>query len=112
MVVCVSEDKYFWGFSYHLLLLWSVLNLFHTIALWVTWQRLKQNRGIRAHYGIRRAAVDFATMTRDAMGIDIHTTTDEELQKELYDSKAGLVIPDPDGRVFSRAWSSSHDADK
>lgn len=112
MVVCVSEDKYFWGFSYHLFLLWSVLNLFHTTVLWVTWKRLKQNRGIRAHCGIRRAAVDFATMTRDVMGIDIHTTTEKELQKTLYESKAGLIIPDPDDRVLSRAWSSSHDADK
>lgn len=113
LMVCVSmDDSYFWGFSYHLLLLWSVLNLFHGVALCLTWSKLSRNRGIRTNYGIHRAAVDYTEMAQDVMEVDIHTKSDKELEKTLHHRKVGLVISDPHDRVSAHAWSSNSEVEK
>jgi hypothetical protein len=90
-LVCQSEESYLWGFSWHLLLLWSLLNVIHASILWVTWYRLRQHTGMRRSYGPHRAIIDLADMSLDVIGEDIQFMTDKEIKHALDRMKAGLV---------------------
>lgn len=110
LYTCTSQNEYMWGFSWHLLALWSVLNTLFVLILGTTWYRLKANPGIRRSYGVHRAVVDLATVSQDILGEEVHFMDEKEVQGALDQAKAELTTPQNSSRVVTPASNLSPEA--